>query len=445
MPRRRYPTISKGSDGWFHAWVTVGTKSNGRPDQRHIKRATVEQVETRIDELLEQARTATVPRGGRGPTVSTWLISTYLETIAPGKIDPTTIQGYRSKVTNYVVPVIGALRMDRVIADNIDAVYTEMRRRGLADATVLQVHRILSRAWKVAARRRVVPRNIMLDVDPPSTKRQEMEPLTEDEAKATLAAAHRRRNSARWSVGFAVGTRQGEALGLRWPHLLVECDDCGATVKLTDWWAGQLVQCRGCNSVNVGAVARIWWQLHRRAHEHGCAPQAPWPCGRRRGGNCPNKRLVLRSGEIHVGGGLILKEPKGKSKRTIPIPQELVDSLRAHYEVQNLERMVAEAAYASHGFVFADQLGGPIDPAEDWREWKTLLADAGVRDARVHDGRHTAATLLLAQGVDIRVVQELLGHSSIKVTEGYTHVASKLAREATERMGKRLFGTPGTP
>lgn len=107
--------------------------------------------------------------------------------------------------------------------------------------------------------------------------------------------------------------------------------------------------------------------------------------------------------------------------------------------------MTAEGAYAAHGFVFADRLGGPIDPAADWHEWKALLADAGVRDARVHDGRHTAATLLLAQHVDVRVAQELMGHSSIKVTEGYTHVASKMAREATARMGKRLFGAHGIP
>ncbi|WP_320067666.1 site-specific integrase [Micromonospora sp. RTGN7] len=445
MARRRYPPITTGSDGLYHAWVVVGTKPNGRPDQRHVKRKTATEVEDRVDELLEQKRAGAVPRAGRGPTVQSWLLDTYLATIAPGTIDPTTVQGYRSKVVNHVLPVIGALRMDRVVADNIDAVYAAMRRKGLADATVLQVHRILARAWKIAARRRVVPRNVLVDVDPPTAKRKEMTPLTEDDARAVLAAAERRRNSARWSVALALGTRQGEALGLRWPYLLMECDECGATVKLTDWWSAGRRRCRGCDSADVGAVARVWWQLHRRSHEHGCAERAPWPCGRKRGGNCTARRLPLRSGEIHVGGGLILKEPKGKGKRTIPIPPELVAALHAHSEVQGLERMMAESAYAAHGFVFADPLGEPIDPARDWRDWKAVLALAGVRDARVHDGRHTAATLLLAQGVDMRVVQELLGHSTIKVTEGYTHVASKLAREATQRMGRRLFHPPGTP
>ncbi len=64
---------------------------------------------------------------------------------------------------------------------------------------------------------------------------------------------------------------------------------------------------------------------------------------------------------------------------------------------------------------------------------------AGVRDARLHDARHTAATLLLEQGVDIRVVQEILGHSTLAMTKRYTHVTDTLARQAAERMGRALW------
>jgi site-specific recombinase XerD len=64
---------------------------------------------------------------------------------------------------------------------------------------------------------------------------------------------------------------------------------------------------------------------------------------------------------------------------------------------------------------------------------------AGVRDARLHDARHTAATLLLEQGVDIRVVQEILGHSTLAVTKKYTHVTSRLARDAAARMANALW------
>lgn len=411
MPRRRYPSITRGQDGMWHAWVTVGTKPNGRPDQRHVKRATREEVEARVDELLAQRQSGKVVRPGRAPTVGQWL-ATYLETVAPRRCDPSTIHGYASKMRNYVIPEIGRVRLDRLTPEHLDAVYLSMTRAGRADATILQVHRILSRALEVAFRRGMTPRNVAKLIDSPTAKRAEIKPLTEDEARAVLDAAAGRRNAARWSVGLALGLRQGEALGLRWEYV----------------------------DLDAGTM-RVWWQLHRRSHEHGCGGT----CGRRRGGNCPQRVLRLRSGEQQLKGGLILKAPKGTGKRTIPIPPELVESLRAHREVQNLERMMAGAAYARHDLVFAEPDGSPIDPARDWREWHELLAAAGVRRARVHDGRHTAATLLLAQGVDVRVVQEILGHSSVTVTEGYAHVVSAMAREATQRMGASLLKKPGTP
>jgi integrase len=85
--------------------------------------------------------------------------------------------------------------------------------------------------------------------------------------------------------------------------------------------------------------------------------------------------------------------------------------------------------------------GLPIARNEDWRDWKDLLKAAGVRDARVHDGRHTAGTLLIEQGVHARTVQEILGHSRITVTERYTHVASPMAQDAAERMNRVLWGS----
>jgi len=389
MPRKRYPTIKQGPDGQWHAWVTVGTKPNGRPDQRHVKRATEGEVETRVDELLGQKRAGKVQRAGRAPTVESWL-TTYLDTVAPRRCDPTTIKGYWSKMRCYVFPEIGTVRMDQLRPDHLDGVYLAMQRAGRADSTMLQVHRILSRALEIAYRRGVLPLNPAKLLDAPTA------------------------TAARWRIGLALGLRQGEVLGLRWSYV--------------DLDAGEL---------------RIWWQLHRRPYDHGCGGA---PCGRKRGGNCPARVLQLRSGEQQLAGGLILKPPKGKSKRTVPLPAPLVVHLRAHREVQDLEKMMAGGAYVDHDLVFAQLDGDPIDPSTDWDEWQVLEREAGVAGQfRVHDGRHFAGTFLLAQGVDLRTVQELLGHSSVKVTEGYTHVASAMARDATDRIGEKLFGEGGTP
>lgn len=415
MPRRKRLEAKLGKDGLWHLWVTVGTKPNGRPDQRHIKRKDQDDAEDAAQELLDTVRTTGVaPAPGRKPTVNSWL-ETYFVDIAPRRISPNTLYGFRSKMKLYVAPVIGPRRLDRLKPEDLDRIYTTMQRQGLADSTIRQTHRILARALKIAHRRGLMTWAVSEMIDAPTAKPVEMQSLTEAAAVAILGATAGRRNAARWSVGLALGLRQGEVLGLRWPYV----------------------------DLDVGEM-RVWWQLQRRPFEHGCSDGPP-ACGRKRGGNCPQRRLPLRSGEIHLSGGLILKEPKGKGKRTIPIPPELVAQLRAHREVQTFERQFIGAGYAGHDLAFAQLDGEPVDPSSDWEEWKALLKLAGVPDARVHDGRHTAATLLLAQGVRLEVVQELLGHSSIAVTRGYTHVASAMAKEGVEALGKRLLRGTGTP
>jgi site-specific recombinase XerD len=84
---------------------------------------------------------------------------------------------------------------------------------------------------------------------------------------------------------------------------------------------------------------------------------------------------------------------------------------------QAIERLAAADQWEDWDLVFAEPDGRPVNPRKDWQEWKNLLKAAGLRDARPHDARHTAAALLLEQGVDIRVVQELLGNASLAVTK----------------------------
>ncbi|GAA3787613.1 hypothetical protein GCM10022226_02450 [Sphaerisporangium flaviroseum] len=81
-----------------------------------------------------------------------------------------------------------------------------------------------------------------------------------------------------------------------------------------------------------------------------------------------------------------------------------------------------------------------MERSEDYKVWKSILKRADVRDARLHDARHTAGTLLVEQGVNVRVVQEILGHARVTTTERYTHVASDLMRDASKRMGSALCG-----
>jgi site-specific recombinase XerD len=121
--------------------------------------------------------------------------------------------------------------------------------------------------------------------------------------------------------------------------------------------------------------------------------------------------------------------------------RELVRVLRAHRAQQNRQRLAAASLWEDFGVVFAQENGRPLDPRADWQEWSDILAAAGVRHAGTHAMRHLAATIGLDQGTALAVAQELLGHSDIRVTRGYTHVSAALAADGAERIGRTLFGT----
>lgn len=122
----------------------------------------------------------------------------------------------------------------------------------------------------------------------------------------------------------------------------------------------------------------------------------------------------------------------------VPLPPELIPILKTHRTRQKAERLAAGATWEDHDLVFTQPTGRPIDKHDDWEEWKELLMAADVRETRVHDARHTAATLLIEQGVHVRTVQEILGHSDIRGTQRYPHIASPMAEDGMRRMGAAL-------
>jgi integrase len=137
----------------------------------------------------------------------------------------------------------------------------------------------------------------------------------------------------------------------------------------------------------------------------------------------------------------VFTEPKTqRSKRTIPLPAPLAEALTEHRDQQAKERITAGQLWRGSPCVFTSPIGTPIDPRNDFREFRKLLARAGLPPVRLHDLRHTAASLLLAQQVPARVVMEILGHSQIALTMNtYSHVAPEVSREAADRMARTLW------
>ena len=282
-------------------------------------------------------------------------------------------------------------------------------RRGVSAETIQSVHRTVRSCFAEAVRRGLIARNPVLVARPHRTRGVEIQPLTLAEVRAVLAVAAGQRHGVRWQIALALGLRQGEALGLQWAD--IDFEQATVTVRRS---------------------------LQRRSWKHGCRRQ---PCGQA-GWRCPKRH----------SGGLVADSPKSATSiRTIALPSVLLESLREHQRAQAAEREAAgelwqpappkDGLNSGTGWVFATPVGGPIRAGADWAAWKDLLSDARVRDARVHDARHTAATLLLVAGIHPRTVMGILGWSHPLMLMRYQHVVDDLQRDAVQRV-ERLIWTP---
>lgn len=154
----------------------------------------------------------------------------------------------------------------------------------------------------------------------------------------------------------------------------------------------------------------------------------------------------LRRGTLHVrrtlqrvDGELVFGEPKSeRSVRTVQLPGVAVQVLKRHRRNQNRERKEG-STWRESGLVFTSTVGTPLDDRNVRRAFKEVLAAAHLQNMRIHDLRHTCATLLLAEGVNPRVVMETLGHSQVTLTlNTYSHVLPSVQKEAAERMDEVL-------
>jgi integrase len=122
----------------------------------------------------------------------------------------------------------------------------------------------------------------------------------------------------------------------------------------------------------------------------------------------------------------------------VGLPAELVAALQGHRSAQDAERELAADLWHDGGWVYAQPIGKPVDPP-DYVEWQALLKAAGVRPARLHDARHTAATMLLVLRVPTRAVMDVMGWSQVSMTSRYQHVPAEVLQDIAESVGGLLW------
>jgi integrase len=135
-------------------------------------------------------------------------------------------------------------------------------------------------------------------------------------------------------------------------------------------------------------------------------------------------------------------QPKSDAgRRIVGLPPVLVQLLAEHKSAQSRERVAARQVWQEGDWVFTSQTGRPLVPNSDYHRWKALLKAAGVRDARLHDARHTAATVLLILGVPERTVMGIMGWSSTSMAARYQHVTDPIRRDVAARVGGLIWVT----
>jgi integrase len=302
----------------------------------------------------------------------------WLNTVE-SKVSKRTSSDYRYMLDRYARPIIGPRRLQRLSPLDVQEMISELNEKRLSPRTVQMAHRILKQALKQAVVWRLLVVNPAEGVELPRGRRQERRALSQKEVKAFREAARKDRWAVLFDFALATGMRPSEYCGLRWQDVDLE---------------------KGLASVNqVLARRRGAWEF---------------------------------------------TVPKTKrSRRTIPLPAELIAALREHRRAQAAQALRKGPAYArAFDLVFATPVGQPLsDRNLVQRHFKRILEEAKLPDSiRLYDLRHTTCTLMLAAGLQVKVVSERLGHSSAAMTlDVYGHVLPGQQEEATATLGELLF------
>jgi integrase len=303
-------------------------------------------------------------------TVGEW-IERWLVTVAP-KIRPSTLRDYRNGLGR-VSERLGRVRLQALRPLDVEELYASLLAEGhrygggLSAKTVRNVHIALRRCLADAERFGLVQRNVAALVKPPTPQRPELSTWDAAEMRTFLAAVQEDRNGAAYRLIATTGMRRGEALGLRWTDV----------------------------DLNVGRVMI-------------------------------NRALSVIDNEI------VWSTPKtARSRRSVSLDPETIGTLKSHRARQLEERIAAGDAWADGDLVFSNGLGGPVHPDRFTRAFGSAARRAGVKQIRLHDLRHTWATLALQAGVHPKVVSERLGHATTGITlDIYSHVQPELDASA---------------
>ncbi|GHF61087.1 integrase [Amycolatopsis bartoniae] len=371
-------TIVQRKDGRYHAAVYV-LAVDGTRERKYVYGKTWEEANEKRIELLDNNRKG-LPSISSSMKLSDYL-DYWLDNVVQVERGPSTYSGYEVVIRRFIKPKLGSKKLNALTPADVRKFLAQLRKaktvhgKDLSARYVQNIFEVLRGALNNAVREELIGRNVTTLVKAPSRDHFEVRPMSETDARRFLRYVATHWLYALWLVLITTGLRKGEVLGLAWSDI----------------------------NLMTGEV-RV-------------------------------RRTVQR-----VRGRLIFGQPKTKrSRREVYLPEVCLVALRAH-RTSTAERMSVHqnpAPGQPDDLVFITRTGRVIEPRNVNTMLDRVLKNAKIDRNRVHDLRHTCATLLLLDGATIREVMELLGHASISTTADiYGHVLDEAKRRLAQQMNR---------
>lgn len=368
-------SIYRRNDGRWVGELTI----EGR-QRKFVYGKTQKIVRDKLQAAVQEKQQGIVLTGNATQTVAQFLTD-WLENSQKQSVRARTYERYEEVVRLHIVPVLGRHRLQKLSAQHVQAFYSKKLNEGLSATTIGVFHNVLHKALDTALKWGLVPRNVCSLVSPPHAADFEFTPLSAEQVYRLLLVARGHHQEALFALALATGMRRGELLGLKWQDISFPT----STLQI--------------------------------------------------------RRILTRVPTKMPGKGYVEAEPKTqKSRRNVVIASFALELLKHHYQRQLEMKKLAGEKWQEHDYVFCTSVGTHLNPTRDVLDpLKVLLKQAGLPAIRFHDLRHSAATLLLGEGVHPKVVQELLGHTNISMTmDVYSHVLPGMQHDAISRLNSTL-------
>jgi integrase len=414
-------SIVQRADGRWMARVDLGWRE-GKRRSKSVYGRTRRAVADALQDALRAAKEGTLVVDER-QTIPEYL-TRWLQDVARTRVRPRTFVGYQAAIEQHISPHFERVRLAKLTPQHLQAWLATLETNGVSAGRHRYARVVLRAALNTGIRWRLITSNAAMLIDAPRTTSREIRPLNSDEARALLDACNEHPLNAFLTVALGCGLRLGEALGLQWTD--VDLDAATLDVR------------RAVQRFGGDATARrpLLAERKRLRAALKATPRKRTPEIAETRARLMAELKAVRTAFAKVKTAVQITELKStRSRRTIALPAVAITALRSHRVRQLEARLLAGGLWQDRGFVFASSVGTPLEPRNVTRQFKALLTVANLPNIRLHDLRHSCATLLLAQGVNPRVVMETLGHSQVSLTlNTYSHVLPALQRDAAARM-----------